>query len=341
MPGGRPLNLRWNNMRASTDLVGPSSKVEMAQLRQLITHNEAAVLGRLSGDKNIPRERVIDSLVENVGIRISKGNALAQTVTDEKSGILVGIAIAEKAAWDSEHFDRKMGKISLAVFDSTVGQEQRLAAFGAIAKKAELNMISARVNLNDLCTIHALERLGAILTDILLTFRFDLAVHIPSPHFPKMKVSPAEEMEAEELGLLGGRIFQVDRFHGDPNLPSSKSDELYSKWVSNCVNGLADTVLVARDNDRIAGFITCKIERIGPDCKVGVVDLVGVDPSYGGRGVGSDLISAALRWFSGKARSVYVGTQAANLRAVRLYERSRFIHASSEATLHLWSDSGA
>ena len=324
-------------MRASTDLVDPSSTVELAQLRQLITHNEATVLGRLAGDKNIPSECVIDFLVENVGIRISKGNALAQTVIDDKSGMLVGIAIAEKAVWDTEHFDRKIGKITLAVFDSNVGQEQRLATLGALAKKAELNMISARVDLNDLGTIQALERMGAILTDILLTFRFDLADHIPFHYSPKTRVSLAEEREADELGLLGSRIFRVDRFHGDPNLPSLKSDQLYSKWVSNSVRGLADSVLVARDNDRIAGFITCKIERISSDWRFGMIDLVGVDPSFAGRGVGPDLVNSALRWFSGKVRSVYVGTQAANFRAVRLYEKSRFVHACSEATLHLWS----
>jgi len=311
----------------------------VAELRHLVTRNEAVVLGRFAGDRNVSRESVIDSLVEDVMMRISRGKAVAQRLFNEETGAIAGIVVAEEAAWDTEHFDRKMGKIILAVFDSIVRQEQRRAALGALAKKAESDMISARVNLNDLRTIHALEHLGAILTDILLSFRFDFADRIPFPHIPKLRVSPAKEMEAEELAHLGSRIFQVDRFHGDPNLPSSKSDELYSKWVSNSVRGLADAVLVARDGDRIAGFITCKVDRVAPDCKVGIVDLVGVDPSFAGRGVGSGLVNSALRWFSGKVRSVYVGTQATNFRAVRLYERSRFIHACSEATLHLWSNS--
>src|SRR5207249_7595948 len=141
-----------------------------------------------------------------------------QRVFDKKSSGLAGIIVSEEAAWDTQHFDRKMGKIILAVFDSIIGQEQRRAALGALAKKAESEMISARVNLNDMQTIHALERMGAILTDILLTFRFDLADRIPLPNFPKMRVSPAQEHEAEQLSLLGRRIFQLDRFHGDPNL---------------------------------------------------------------------------------------------------------------------------
>lgn len=328
-------------MRASTDLIRPNSPHEMAELRQLLSRNEALVIGKFAGDRNVSRERVIDSLVENALTRISGSKAIAQTLFDEKTDMIAGIAVAEEAAWDTQHFDRKMGKFTLAVFDSTVGQAQRHTLFQNLAKKAELDMISARVSLKDLRTIHALEHLGAVLTDILLTFRFDLGDQIPVPHFSKMSVSPAKEMEARELGLLGSKIFQVDRFHGDPNLPRWKSDELYSKWVSNSVHGLADVVLVARVNDRIAGFITCKIDLIAQDLKVGIVDLVGVEPSFAGHGVGSDLVSSALKWFSGKVRSVYVGTQAANLPAVRLYEKSRFVQACSEATLHLWSNSDA
>jgi len=65
--------------------------------------------------------------------------------------------------------------------------------------------------------------------------------------------------------------------------------------------------------------------------------LVGVHPFYQGQGVASLLVNASLEWFKGKVGSAYVGTQAANDRAVRVYEKSGFRHVSSEASLHLWS----
>ena len=81
----------------------------------------------------------------------------------------------------------------------------------------------------------------------------------------------------------------------------------------------------------------CKIDRVGNTLRFGVIDLVGVDPAFSGLGVGKDLVISALQWFKSRVESVYVGTQASNSRAVRLYERTGFLQANSEATLHLWS----
>jgi hypothetical protein len=44
----------------------------------------------------------------------------------------------------------------------------------------------------------------------------------------------------------------------------------------------------------------------------------------------------ALKWFSSKVNSVYVGTQATNIPAVRLYETFGFKLVESEATFHIW-----
>ena len=135
-----------------------------------------------------------------------------------------------------------------------------------------------------------------------------------------------------------GKIFTIDRFHSDPSLPREKSDQLYSEWVANSFRGLADIVIVARNGDEPVGFITCKVGRVASDFKYGVFDLVGVEPSEAGRGVGSALVHSALEWFATRVPSVYVGTQAANNRAVKLYERAGFRHVCSEASLHLWQD---
>ena len=325
-------------MRASTDTIGPDFKLEWVKLKDLITRNESTVLGKFLGDRNVSKECFIRFLIEQVESRASNGHAWVLQNFDEKMETIEGFAMVEEAVWDSHHFGKRIGKLTLSIYDPVVTQEKRRTTFEALAEKTKLDMISARVNLNDLRTIQALQNIGGILTDILLTFRFDLGDHVPLPTVSNMKILPANETEAEELATLGGRIFQVDRFHGDENLPRSKSDELYSKWVGNSVRGKADRVLVARDNDRIAGFITCKLERIAPSDNIGIIDLVGVNPSFAGQGVGSNLVYSALMWFHGKVQSVYVGTQAANFRAVRLYENSRFVHTCSEATLHLWFD---
>src|SRR5207249_11799742 len=97
--GKKSLSLRWSKMRASTDPIGPNSSHEVAELGRLLSRNEALLIGKFAGDRNVSRERVIDSLVKNVLTRISGGKAIVQTLFDEKSDTIAGIAVAEEAAW--------------------------------------------------------------------------------------------------------------------------------------------------------------------------------------------------------------------------------------------------
>src|SRR5262249_431406 len=158
----------------------------------------------------------------------------------------------------------------------------------------------------DLKTIHALEAEGGRLTDVLLTFRFEAERAPPLVETTEGELGPAHKEEKQELVRLAANVFTIDRFHGDPNIPSKKSDELYSKWVGNSLNGSADAVLVARSKGKVAGFITCKLQQINEDCKYGLIDLVAVNPSFTGKGVGARLIRSALNWFKPRVSSVYV-----------------------------------
>ena len=328
-------------MQASTDILYSDGRIDLAPLKELIERNQEAAFGKFIGDHNLTKEYLSTYLSEKFNARLSKGEAIAETLWEKGTGRTVGVVAAEEVKWDTEHFGSKMAKITFAVFDEKVEHDQRKDAIRRIAKRIKAEMLSARVNLADLKTIQALESMAAILTDVLLTYRFDFANRLPSGYLPKTNIGPVKAEEADEIARLGSVIFTIDRFHGDPNLSTSKSSELYSKWVLNSVKGLADAVLVARDGDEVAGFITCKIEQLGSSYKSGIIDLVGVRPSFAGLGIGRALVQSALKWFSGMVPSVYVGTQAANTRAVRLYEGSRFTHSCSEATLHLWSSSHA
>ena len=328
-------------MRASTDIISPEAPITLDLLNELIARNEGSALGKFIGDKSLSKKALSGSLSEKINTRLLNGSAFGETLWEKETGRTVGIVTADEANWDTEHFGIRMGKITLAVFDEKVGLKKRIEVLGRLAKKIDAKMLSARVNLTDLKTIQALEKMGAILTDVLLTYRFDLKNQLRSTHAPRTSISPVREDEAYELAHIGRSIFTVDRFHGDPNLSAAKSSELYGKWVLNSANGLAQAVLVARDGDKIAGFITCKVEQINSVYKFGTIDLVGVRPSFAGLGIGRELVQSALKWFTGRVPSVYVGTQAANTRAVRLYEGSKFAYACSEATFHLWADSNS
>jgi len=98
---------------------------------------------------------------------------------------------------------------------------------------------------------------------------------------------------------------------------------------------LSNKVLVAEKNNSVVGFIILSMKTL-EDVPYGVIDLIAVDPNERSLGIGKLLLLKALSWFSSKVSSVYVGTQANNIPAVRLYEGNGFKLVEAEATLHLW-----
>jgi ribosomal protein S18 acetylase RimI-like enzyme len=257
------------------------------------------------------------------------------------NGSISGAVIVESSAWDTELFGIGVGKLKLAIFNPDVDVKNRALLFQAIKEQAfanGLDVIFSRIPLDDLPTIHALEAKGAILTDILLTFIRDSNLELISQTGVDIKVMFATPSDSSALSRIAAKTFTINHFHADTRLPKNKCAELYSKWASNSLKGLADAVFVAKRNEEVLGFLTVKIEN---DCmkgyRKGIIDLVGVKNYFRGIGIGSLLTSRALEWFSDKTDFVIVGTQAANVPAVRLYQRMCFVHLMSEATLHFWT----
>ncbi len=291
-------------MQAQVNLSALNSESQKKQITELLVQNEDYLLNKFSGDTNIPTDKILAYVFNDVIKRVSNPDSVAEGLLDKEQGTATGLVVGEFAQWDSEQFGQNMGKIVLALFDPTTGLETRARTVRSVVKRLGTRMVSARISLKDLKTIQALESEGALLTDVLLTLRFEFDDFKPALRSKGIVVDSAKQDDESELRRLGTTVFTVDRFHGDSRLSQSKSDEAYGTWVSNSLHGLADIVLV---------------------------------PSYSGLGVGHDLVGSALRWFETRVGSVYVGTQASNSRAVRLYEKSGFKHVNSEATLHLWS----
>ena len=325
-------------MQLQDSLLALDLESRKATITELFILNEEHSLGKFRGDSNVATKPLLEALGEDAERAISSRASTSYVAFDQLSKTPIALVAGQGASWDSTQFGRPMAKLQLALFHPEVQRPARAKILRNLVNRLAVQMVSARVSLRDLRTVQALEDVGATLTDVLTTFRFDLA-RTPLPQ-PSNGNEIGFAVAADELDLkhLGGTVFSIDRFHGDPKLPKAKSDKAYEEWVANSVHGLADAVIVARKQSKAIGFIMCKIDRVGNTLRFGVIDLVGVDPAFSGLGVGKDLVISALQWFKSRVESVYVGTQASNSRAVRLYERTGFLQANSEATLHLWSD---
>ncbi len=326
-------------MQVQTNLSSIDPTVRRDQIGLLVGLNANYLLEKYARENGILKNDSLARLIDEINERLSKPSVVADSVFDEERGIITGLVVGEPAPWESGLFEGNIGKIVLSLFEPETKPVYRARILRSVIDQLQARMVSARVSLRDFRTIRALELEGANLADVLLTYRFDLSRGQPSLQ-SSIEVGPAQESDEPELKRLGRTIFTLDRFHNDERLPYSKSDEAHERWVSNSLHGLADAVLVARRGVEAIGFITCKIGNIGNGFKHGIIELIGVSPSYSGQGLGKHLVRHALRWFADVANvcSVYVGTQASNSQAVRMYERTGFTHVFSEATFHIWSD---
>jgi ribosomal protein S18 acetylase RimI-like enzyme len=138
----------------------------------------------------------------------------------------------------------------------------------------------------------------------------------------------------EETLALARSAFRYSRFHLDPLVPDSIADEIKRAWVESYFEGRrGERLLVALRDGSVAGFLAVLAGR-EDGVETRVIDLVAVAPEARGTGVGS----ALSRTFASAARdacdALRVGTQAANVPALRLYERLGFTTVSTAYVLH-------
>lgn len=314
-----------------------SSSFDFQDILHLLKNHKDLMLGKFAYEKNIPSECLLKNFTGRIKGLMSK-NIIRLGLCTAKQ--IEGLVLIKQADWDSEHFGLNMGRLELALFNSGIEVEGRQYLFQKIKEEAasqNLDVISIRIGLNQFSTIQALEKLGAISTDFLLNFCINPKCKVkPVTLSSSEKVVKASEKDEEALVEISRKIFEINHFYADPYLPKNRCADLYSKWISNSLNETGCNVLVAKNGEEVTGFITFKIENVAKGYSYGVIDLVGVKNEHTRKGVGRLLVTKALEWFSNYTNSVYVGTSAANISAIRLYESVGFKQVFPQVTLHLW-----
>jgi len=135
------------------------------------------------------------------------------------------------------------------------------------------------------------------------------------------------------LREMAGRLYEDTRFFFDRRFPRERSEELYRIWTQRSCENPQMQVLVA-ESERVEGYLS--ISR-GDNNGVGQIELIAVEPSAQGRGVGRALVTAALNEFANQRMTrARVVTQGRNVRAQRLYQRCGFVTESLQLWYHLW-----
>lgn len=167
--------------------------------------------------------------------------------------------------------------------------------------------------------------------DVNLTFERGLESLPPRAVSPELVVRACTAADAAGALEVAGSAYRYSRFHLDPRVPDEIAHRIKREWANNYVKGArGDRLFVAVAGDRVAGFLAA----LKSDAAA-TIDLVGVATTYQRRGIGAALVSAFVEHYRTAVPRLLVGTQAANLPSVRMYEQLGFTLAGSSYVLHM------
>lgn len=220
------------------------------------------------------------------------------------------------------------------VFGAPVGRVVPSADGGdPLATTLQGWLVSARIDAVDEAAARDLADCGFTLIETLIT------LEAPLPHGLPMSdgIGLARAEDHSACLDIARTAFSMDRFHADARVPKAGADRLKETWVRNSLNGRADAVLVAQDENGVAvGFVTCMV-----DGDTAVIDLIAVAPGRQGQGIGARLVQGAFAHYTGNKARMRVGTQDSNAASLALYKGQGFVPIGSHRTFHWINESEA
>jgi len=225
--------------------------------------------------------------------------------------------------WDSEFFGHRIGNIERSTLTSAEARAAR-----TWAENNQVECLYLLVRENDRDTLSAATGAGFAFVDL----RLELSRELPAA--PALVAPPAirsaRPEDLPDLQRIARTAHRDSRFFLDTHFPVDRAEELYVRWIAR--DFAEHHVLVAEVDGRPVGYLSTQKKA-----DHGVISLVAVDAAQTGRGLGRDLVLAALSWFQAQGlRQVRVVTQGQNVRAQRLYQAAGFRTLSAEPRLHLW-----
>lgn len=215
--------------------------------------------------------------------------------------------------------------VGIEAWDEAISLDDLARRSVAGLAEAGVQLVTCRRDESDRREVGVLQGVGLHVIECLLTLGCPLADPPDAPG----SIDIAGPDDADQVARVAERSFKSDRFHSDLNIDDARADALKGQWARNSVAGRADKVFVSRHDGQVTGFNACLLTDGGA-----VIDLIGVDPDFQGRGLGRSLTAAALDHYASIADRMTVGTQSNNFGSLALYQSMGFRVEKSALTLH-------
>ena len=226
--------------------------------------------------------------------------------------------------WDSTFFGHRIARATHGRLSPDIAAEVER---WCVSHRIDCVYLLARSD--DFATVRTAASCGFYLVDVRVTLEVDAQNALPEIR-PEGVVRPWTLSDVPSLREIARRSHHGTRFYADERFDAARCDELYAEWIVRSCRGDADAVFVAELDHGVAGYLSCH----APESKVGQIGLAAVTEAARGRGLGSQMLGHAMRWFAKHGVGVVsVVTQGGNKGALRFYQRH---HGFTVQSLDLW-----
>ena len=138
----------------------------------------------------------------------------------------------------------------------------------------------------------------------------------------------------EDILDIALKSFKYSRFHLDPLIPNALANYIKREWIRNYLKGnRGECLLVATLEGQPVGFLAV-LTDVNQGEELRIIDLIAVGGRYQNRGIGKALVARFIELYAGKGFNLKVGTQAANIASINLYQKLGFHVEETSYNLH-------
>ena len=229
--------------------------------------------------------------------------------------------------WDSKHFFYRIGKINKQKLDNN-----------------DFINIEDWIKVNSIECIYYLKGNNDNKFNIELNYgyehvdtRVDLSLKIDKSDYnvisKNINVKILESFNNEIYKILDNSIAGT-RFYNDKNFRKKDVQKLYHKWIKKSHNSKSSVIIIATINSKIIGLISSR----SINNSEALIELVAVDYKYNHQGIGSNILSRCIEFWSEKEKRIfYVSTQLDNKPAISFYQKFGFEILNMKNWYHKWN----
>lgn len=230
--------------------------------------------------------------------------------------------------WDTKYFGISCARVNL----SGAVNESELSQIIAFCKAYEFVTIANRYNCNkNNIWLGRVPR--AFLADINMQFIKQIG-NLHRAVDSNILITNTYDGSPQILDIAG-EAFQYSRFFNDPELPIEPARSIYRHWTSEGFNREDKYFALYLKAKKPIGYVLFSLNK---EDDYGCIELIAVEKSQMGQGIGRALINATEIYMTEQAVSrIKVGTQADNQTAMQLYINCGFKYSYCTGIYHLWN----